>query len=441
MIVAAVLWALAATAVDLPRAEALAHAKQFAEAEALYREIVAEEPQSRAARLGLARVVMWQGRYAEAIRLFDAIQPADVETLEGRATAAYWSGDFRTAAREFRRVLELDPQRELSRRSLGEIESVARPTQKVTIGLTRDDQPFDALVAEASATFFSDPLTEWSVTTGGSRLDAERLGDASASFLRIGNQTRFGRVRLAADAGAMRFPDGETGFIGGASVNVRPFTLSIERRAELAAATSIRTHATSTTTSLRWDLARAWLASAEVSHRRYFDDNSGWSAVAWGVAPLWREGSWTFWGGLSAAARDTDESRFTITAIASVLEDGAFRYQYRAEYDPYWTPNDLIEGRVVAAIERRWDRGSLKLQADGGYARDRGRAFGPDSGSTPFPEATWPVAFDRQWRPFRVGLTTSFEITPSFVFEAGATHGATVDYRSTSVHASLVRRH
>jgi len=439
--IVAVVWILAATAADLPRADALAHAKQFADAEALYRAIVAEEPESRAARLGLARVVMWQGRYAEAMRLFDAIQPPDADTLEGRATAAYWSGDFRSAARDFRRVLAIDPNREFSRQSLAEIASAARSSQRLTIGATRDDQPFDSVQAEASATVFSDPLTEWSVTTGGQSLDAGRIGEENASFVRIGNVTRFGRMRFAADAGAQRFPDGETGFIGGASVNVKPFTLSIERRAELAAATAIRTHATSTTTSLRWDHEREWLASAELSHRRYFDDNSGWSATAWGVVPLWNNDAWTFWGGLSAAARDTEESRFAITAISSTLDSGAFRYSYRAEYDPYWTPNDLVEGRVVAAIERRWQRGSLKLQADGGYARDRGRAFGPDSGLEPFPSATWPVAFDREWHPFRVGLTTSVELAPSFRLEVGAAHGATVDYRSTSFHASLVRRH
>ena len=441
MIAAVMMWVLAATAVDLPRAQALAQSKQFVEAEALYREIVANDPESRAARLGLARVVLWQGRYAEAIRLFDAIRPADGETIEGRATAAYWSGDFRNAARDFRRVLELDPQREFSRRSLEEIASTARPSQKLTIGVTRDDQPYDTALAEASASFYSDPLTEWSVRVGGRTLDAGRIGREPASFVSVGNATQYRRLRFAADVGAMRFPDGESGLVGGASVNVRPFTLAIERRAELAAAPSIRTHATSTTTSLRWDLERDWIASAEVSHRRYFDDNSGWSAVAWGVVPLWRNDSWTFWSGLSAAARDTEGSRFAVTAIASVRERDGFRYSYRAEYDPYWTPNDLVEGRLVAALERRWTRGSFKLQADGGYARDRGRAFGPESGPTPFPAATWPLEFDRRWQPFRFGLATSFAIDPSFVFEVGATHGATVDYRSTSVHVSLVRRH
>ena len=99
--------ATAARADELDRAERLAWNKQFAESEALYRTIIAKQP-SRRATVGLARVVMWQGRYDEAIGRFDELLRAnarDVDALEGRATAAYWSGDFRSAARDFRRLL------------------------------------------------------------------------------------------------------------------------------------------------------------------------------------------------------------------------------------------------------------------------------------------------------------------------------------------------
>jgi tetratricopeptide (TPR) repeat protein len=97
---------------DLQRAQELAWAKRFAEAEAVYRRM----PASPAQKLGLARVVMWQGRYGEAIALFGQLD--GIEALEGKATAQYWSGDWRSAARNFRRVLALDPDRELARTSL-----------------------------------------------------------------------------------------------------------------------------------------------------------------------------------------------------------------------------------------------------------------------------------------------------------------------------------
>src|SRR5215213_9198689 len=94
-------WAAIAAADDLARAEQLAWNKEFAESEALYRAIVEKEPASRRAQLGLARVVMWSGHYPDAIARFDALlrtNASDVDALEGRGTAEYWSTDFRGAA-------------------------------------------------------------------------------------------------------------------------------------------------------------------------------------------------------------------------------------------------------------------------------------------------------------------------------------------------------
>jgi hypothetical protein len=123
-----------------------------------------------------------------------------------------------------------------------------------------------------------------------------------------------------------------------------------------------------------------------------------------------------------------------------IAPDQTFRYQYRGEYDPYWSPDDLVEGRVVMALERRASRGGVKLHADGGYARDRGRAFGPDTGPGPFPASTFTFAFNRTYHPWRAGLSADFTLSPQWRIEAGVERGVTVDYRSTSVHAALVRR-
>ena len=165
-----------AAADDLRRAEQLAWDKQFAQSEALYRRILAGDPQSPAARLGLARVVMWQGRYGEAIALFEQIE--GVDALEGKATAEYWSGDLRRAARDFRRVLALEPTREDARRSLNEILATATPSQRISAQGAHDDQPYDVLRTQLEARFFSDPQTRWGVVAGAYRLDADRIGQA-----------------------------------------------------------------------------------------------------------------------------------------------------------------------------------------------------------------------------------------------------------------------
>lgn len=430
-----------AMADDLRQAEQLGWEKKFAESEALYRRILADRPQSGEAKLGLARVVLWQGRYAEAIALFAAIE--GVEALEGRATAEYWSGDLRRAARDFRHVLELDPNREFSRRALAEIHSLAVPSQQISIDGVSDDQPLDGLRAEAMATFFSDPLTRWSVAAGGYHLDAGRIGARDGEYLRIDNQTTLGKTILGASVGVFTFPDGTRRPIGGISIRHRSLTLRVDHREEIASAASLRTHAASTSTALRWDHDRSWIGAAEVSHRRYFDGNESRALVAYAVFPLRRRG-WTLWSGGSAAARDSDESRFRMTAVSATREGTFFRYSYRGEYDPYWTPDNLLEARAVIALERRFERGGVKVHADGGYARDRGRAFGPDAGPTPFPSATFTFTFDRTDHPWRAGLDADWTLAPSLApgwrIEAGVERSVTVDYRSTTFHAALVRR-
>jgi hypothetical protein len=422
---------------DLQAAQQLAWDKRFGESEAMYRRILEDDPHSNDAKLGLARVVMWQGRYGEARTMF--MQLEGIEALEGRATAEYWSGDLRSAARDFRKVLGLDPNREFARTSLREIEATARPSERVTVDAAEDDQPLEAVRAEVASTFFSDPLTRWSVIGGAYRLDAGRIGESDGEYVAIENETRLGEWTFGGSAGLFTFPDGVRRPIGSVMVRHRSLTLRVDRREEIASATSLRTHAASTTAALRWSHDGNWIGTAEVSQRRYFDGNRGNAAVAYAVAPL-RRGEWTLWGGASAAARDTDESRFRMTTVSSTLDAGFFRYQYRGEYDPYWTPDNLLEARLVAAVERRTDRGGVKLHADGGYARDHGRAFGPDAGPGPFPESTFAFAFDRNYRPWRAGIAADLAFATHWRIEAGVERSVTVDYRSTSVHAALVRR-
>ena len=429
--------AFAADATDLQRAERLAWDKRFAESEALDRRILADEPASPAARLGLARVVMWQGRYREAIALFARLE--GVEALEGRATAEYWSGDLRAAARDFRRVLATDPNRDFSRTSLRDIESAARPSQRVTVDSTHDDQPLDAVRAEVASTFFSDPLTRWSVVGGTYRLDAGRIGTRSGEYVTLENETRAAGFTFGGSLGLFTFPDGVRRPVGSVSIRRGALSFRIEHREEIASATAARTHPSATTGTLRWSHDGDWIGAVELSHGRYFDGNRRQGAVAYAVVPL-RRGDWTFWSGASATARDTGESRFRITAISSTLDQGFFRYAYRGEYDPYWSPDDLLEARVVVAVERRMSRAGVKLHVDAGYARDRGRAFGPDAGPGPFPDTTFTFPFDRRYRPWRAGITAGVMLAPQWRIEVSAERAATVDYRPTTVHAALVRR-
>lgn len=87
---------LAVAGEEAPWQSAVA-AKDFPAAERLLRQELASRTQDQEARFALARVLAWQGRYAEALREYDtllAAQPANADYLLGRAQTLYWSGDL-----------------------------------------------------------------------------------------------------------------------------------------------------------------------------------------------------------------------------------------------------------------------------------------------------------------------------------------------------------
>lgn len=83
---------------------------KLAEAVAEYRKAESMAPESHRARLGLARVLAWNGQNEEAARRFDELlaeNPDDVEALLGRAQVARWTGGLGEADRGLARAERL----------------------------------------------------------------------------------------------------------------------------------------------------------------------------------------------------------------------------------------------------------------------------------------------------------------------------------------------
>jgi tetratricopeptide (TPR) repeat protein len=131
----------------LGEAQALRDAKQFAEAIALYQALLAERPEARPARMGLAltyaynknydasialyeqlvmdypqdlglqqqlaRVYSWQGRYDRAIDLYTgilALAPEAVAVRLALAETLSWSGQYEAAIAAYDQVIAADPE-------------------------------------------------------------------------------------------------------------------------------------------------------------------------------------------------------------------------------------------------------------------------------------------------------------------------------------------
>lgn len=432
---------------DLARAQALAWSKHFDEAANLYLHMLNEHPRSRDATVGLGYVRLWQGRYAEARRLFLRF-PHDAEAAEGAATAAYWSGDFRTAEREYQTLLASHPGRQTARRSLGEIRSASATTERVDVGLVDDDQPFRATRTEARVSAFTDPLTRWDAIAGTYRLSSQ-VTRGGAPFLIAQNETVFPSLGLTATTslGGIRTPDHRTHAIGGVSLRYRlaghdSVIAGITRREIMTNAT--RLYPFVDVLSARWSHDAPWLASIGAERDRFSDRNSARAFDGYVLYPLRKRGKWTFWGGASALMRDTKDSRFYVTQINSTRDaSGAFfHYTYRGAYDPYWTPLDLREARLIAGVERRIGSATtMKVQLDGGAAHDRGIAFWPPAGPGVFPAQTGTSMFPRTYHPWRLRASAVTPLAGGFSLDLGFEHSATAYYRANSVHASLARRH
>ena len=328
-----------------------AQASDLDDAERIARQALAEHPSSREAQLALADVLLWQGRYPEAIRGYEAIlahRPGDRDARRGLASALYWWGDYRAARREFLRIAD-DPEAE---RALAGIAAAAAPGLTADALYRTDSQPYRVAFAEAEGYAFSDPLTRWSGAVGSYRFDEAPL-EGTAPFARIGVETAVPSLRttLRGSATVLRFLDDETTVLGsfGADYRAGTGTVSItaSRRELFGSELSVLTHPWVDSLELRWQREDA---SVRAETLRFFDDNSGSAVDGWFLVPV---GPVSL--GASAAWRDTAESRFTTAGV----------------YDPYWTPLDLWEGRLVMTAKRRVGRVDAGLHLDGGIAREQ----------------------------------------------------------------------
>ena len=366
--VLAVALALAAsTADDLRAAQQLAWNKQFDRAAAIYRRILRDEP-------------------------------SNVDARKGLATMEYWTGDFRSAQRDFDLVLRTRPDDTDSRRALIDIAAASAPVIESHDELTTDDQPMRRNVWLASYTQFTDPLTTWTATGGAYVLAAGNRATAPFAQLAVNSAIPSLHLRATAALRALRFPDDRTMPLGSLSISREwshsSLTAGIERHELLYTKSSLHSHPNEFAGSVSWqqrDDHDSSAATLRIIH--YFDHNDGRAFDAYHLRSLTPFLSI----GASASYRDTDESRF----------DGA-------RYDPYWTPRNLVETRAIAATTIHARRTTLSLHADAGWAHDHDQ-------------------LSRTFHPWRLFADIAIPLRGTFNATAGVERQSTVFYRANTI--------
>lgn len=108
----------------MERATRFEVAKQYREAEAVYREVLQQYPGNDEIRSALARVLSWQGAHAEAATLYREVlahHPEDRDIRVALAQVLSWQKQFDDAHRLYEQVLEADPKQIEARRGLAEV--------------------------------------------------------------------------------------------------------------------------------------------------------------------------------------------------------------------------------------------------------------------------------------------------------------------------------
>ena len=384
----------------ISRVNTLAAHKQFAAAETLARDAVGRFPSSRNARLLLANVLLWAGKYTDARSHFGQLlqlDRRDVEARLGMAQSEYWSGDYRRAARDFREVLRLQPARREARQALAEIEAASRPGFRVDGGLLFDDQPYHAAGLTGTFYGFSDPLTKWQLDFAEAHRDSGGA-EADTPLIRIGAETTVVPMTLRALIARMRFPDARWEWLPLVSVERRlaagMLNLTVQRQDLLRTSAALRNHPTAQTVSLRLS-SDSFAVHAE--HLRYFDHNRGNSMDGYLLHPIARIAI-----GASAAYRDTAESRFA-----------------NSVYDPYYTPQKLRELRLIVASTLKRGQMTIGLHLDGGVGREK--VVGP-------------------FHPWNASANMAIPLFRGGVLSIAAERSATAFYTANEIHASVAGR-
>jgi hypothetical protein len=388
-----------ATLTDLlARFQEHAAAGRLTHAEAVAREAVAQFPDSRDAHLALASSLLWQKKYSEAQRRYRELLAADASDREARlglANALYWSGDFTAAEREYLRL----PDHPEAARALSEIRLASSPGMQLRSFYSSDDQPFRVAFADVTGYTFSRPDMKWVGGIGTYRLD-DRNAEVNTPFAHAGLELGLPRIRTSLRTSAMllRFPDEDTGVLGFVAADHRltssTLSLTASRRERFGSAAAIDSHVYADSLELKWHRPNA---SVRAETLRYFDGNEGVAADAWVLLPAGPVSA-----GASVAFRDTRESRFTPGGV----------------YDPYWTPIDLREARLIIAGSRQIGQITARVHFDGGLAREE---------------------LNGTFHPWRAALSTSIPLS-RLTLTLEAERLSTVFYTANEIRASLAGR-
>jgi hypothetical protein len=360
---------------------------------------------------------------------------------------AYWEGDFTTARHLLNRALEGDPAQEEARRQLREIAAVGAPWFTMSGNTRTDDQPLTRIDLEVAGGVSLTPLLSLSARAGVARFDSGdsltlTTGSAEAGFRHYAPAAR---LETEATAGVLqRGASRGSAWTGRARVGLRlsrnvTMSVTMQREPYFYTTASIRTPVMTRMATVLAALSspRGWLGEAAVQHTAYPDGNTLQMAYAWLLAPLVQSAGGRLQLGYGVSGEDAARSRFILSNPNQPFPPGGPFIVAEGKYDPYYTPDDLTVHSLLAAMEMR--AGKATLRAGGSYgvrATDRAPGFAApvNPGN---PNAVELTAVSRTFSPWTV--RAGIDVAPSVDLKLGFSSESvrTVFYTATTARAWL----
>lgn len=467
----------------------LRDAGQFDAVIALLEPYVQRTPEDREAPRILAQVLFWVRRWDASRRVYDAAlqrHPEDAvlrleygrmlaETGEGRrardvvqplvrdatmrpyaeallGTVAYWEGDLTTARRLLRSALQGDPAQEEARRQLGEIAAVGAPWISAAGDVRTDDQPLDRRDVHLAGGVALTPLLHLTARAGVGRIEsADSLSlDVQAAEMAIAHYAPAVRLESEAAVGALQRADGVASeWTGRVRVGLRlpahvTIRASAQREPYLYTAASVRAPvvATTATALVAVNSPRGWLGEMAVQRAAFPDGNAVRTSYAWLLAPLVQASGTRLQVGYGATRQDAEENRFVLADPDQPFLPGDPRFSLAGVYAPYFTPANLSIHSLLAALESRAGRATLRASGSYGVrATDEEPVLYPPAVSPPGnPRAVERGFVPRSFSPWTVRGGIDFTPSADFTLGLAGESWRTVFYGASTLRLTLTYR-
>jgi tetratricopeptide (TPR) repeat protein len=435
--------------------ETLYWLKRFSEAAAIYEIGVRANPDNLPLALSYGRMLIETGDGTRARALLAPFQssPAGIaptNTLLG--TLAYWEGDLTSAVRLFREALRANPDERDAARQLEEIRHLTSPWARLGGDGRFDDQPLHRIAGDAQVGWY---LTELAALSARVRPMYFQMGDSvtrtithAEGELSLYSPATHLEVSLAG-GGLTRSYGRSSDWTARGILGLRlPQHIVVRARAErspylytLASLTKVVMTST-LSLSADWSNPSGWIARALAQRDQYPDANAISTVYGWVLAPLVHQPRTDVLLGVSAAAQDAEENRFTLASPVQPYPPGDARFSTAGVYDPYYTPASLSYESLVGAVVLRASQ-VVTVRMGGGYAihgADSNPTFivAPASGGQP---ASVQKTFQpRTFSPWNARASIEAALSAHASFTAGAEYGRTVNYSATAAEAALIYR-